>query len=132
MYFKFSLFIDDFIDTKFRPVIIYNTFFQHAYALTFLTDQLFDGAKALDVGSGSGYLTACMAHMVGPRGCVIGIEHIPELVEASIQNVTEDNHHFIEDGRVKFLGKISCYQIQEHINHNKTFHLLYLHQHVFL
>ncbi|XP_058801528.1 protein-L-isoaspartate(D-aspartate) O-methyltransferase-like [Phymastichus coffea] len=75
----------------------------HAYALTFLTDQLFDGAKALDVGSGSGYLTACMAHMVGPRGRVLGIEHIPELVKISIKNVIEDNPHFIEDGRLKFL-----------------------------
>ena len=38
---------------------------QHAHALELLKDQLGDGMKALDVGSGSGYLTACMAHMVG-------------------------------------------------------------------
>jgi protein-L-isoaspartate(D-aspartate) O-methyltransferase len=29
--------------------------------------------RALDVGSGSGYLTACMALMVGSRGKVVGI-----------------------------------------------------------
>lgn len=36
----------------------------HAYALEILKDHLKEGSKALDVGSGSGYLTACMAIMV--------------------------------------------------------------------
>ena len=36
----------------------------HAYALEVLKDHLKEGSKALDVGSGSGYLTACMAMMV--------------------------------------------------------------------
>ncbi|XP_061930257.1 protein-L-isoaspartate(D-aspartate) O-methyltransferase-like isoform X2 [Apis cerana] len=75
----------------------------HAYALSILSDQLFDGAKALDVGSGSGYLTACMAFMVGSRGCVIGIDHIPELIEISTKNVSEDCPHFIQEERVKFV-----------------------------
>ncbi|XP_053980740.1 protein-L-isoaspartate(D-aspartate) O-methyltransferase-like [Hylaeus volcanicus] len=75
----------------------------HAYALSILSDQLFDGAKALDVGSGSGYLSACMAFMVGPRGRVIGIDHIPELIEMSTKNVSEDCPHFIKEGRVKFI-----------------------------
>ncbi|CAH8568703.1 unnamed protein product [Schistosoma mattheei] len=42
----------------------------HAYALEALRDHLKPGAHALDVGSGSGYLTACMALMVGPTGWV--------------------------------------------------------------
>ena len=37
---------------------------QHAHALELLSDHLKEGSKALDVGSGSGYLTACMALMV--------------------------------------------------------------------
>nr|XP_033327125.1 protein-L-isoaspartate(D-aspartate) O-methyltransferase-like [Megalopta genalis]XP_033327126.1 protein-L-isoaspartate(D-aspartate) O-methyltransferase-like [Megalopta genalis] len=75
----------------------------HAYALSILSDQLFEGAKALDIGSGSGYLTACMAFMVGPRGRVIGVDHIPELIEISSKNVQEDCSHFIKEGRVKFV-----------------------------
>ncbi|KAI4500605.1 hypothetical protein M0802_004197 [Mischocyttarus mexicanus] len=75
----------------------------HAYALSILSDQLFDGAKALDVGSGSGYLSACMAYMVGPRGRIIGIEHIPDLIEISTRNVREDCPHFLKDGRLKFV-----------------------------
>ncbi|XP_031845383.1 protein-L-isoaspartate(D-aspartate) O-methyltransferase isoform X2 [Nomia melanderi] len=75
----------------------------HANALSILTDQLFEGAKALDVGSGSGYLTACMAFMVGAGGRVIGIDHIPELIEFSKKNVQKDCSHFLKEGRIKFV-----------------------------
>lgn len=53
----------------------------HAYALELLADRLKPGMRALDVGSGSGYLTVCMSHMVGNDGLAVGIEHIPELVQ---------------------------------------------------
>ncbi|XP_052481341.1 protein-L-isoaspartate O-methyltransferase 1 isoform X2 [Gossypium raimondii] len=36
---------------------------------------------------GTGYLTACFAMMVGPQGRAIGVEHIPELVASSINNI---------------------------------------------
>lgn len=41
------------------------------------------GKKILDVGSGSGYLTAVFAAMVGPLGSVVGVEHVKELVALS-------------------------------------------------
>lgn len=44
-------------------------FMQHAHAVELLKDQLVEGAKALDVGSGSGYLTACFARMVSKMQC---------------------------------------------------------------
>lgn len=40
----------------------------HAHALELLKDQLTPGENALDVGSGSGYLTTCMAIMLGENG----------------------------------------------------------------
>jgi len=52
------------------------------------------------VFSGSGYLTACMAEMVGNSGKVIGIDHIPELVEKSRQNIKRGNADLLESGRV--------------------------------
>ena len=54
--------------------------------LDVMEPKLQPGANALDVGCGSGYLTVVMAHMVGPKGSVWGIDHIPELVEMSVQN----------------------------------------------
>lgn len=40
----------------------------HAHALELLKDQLVNGDRALDVGSGSGYLTACMSILMGDKG----------------------------------------------------------------
>lgn len=65
-----------------------------------MKDQLIEGERALDVGSGSGYLTACMAHMLGVNGKAVGIDHIPELVEKSIENVNKDNPELINSHRV--------------------------------
>uniref|UniRef100_A0A0B6ZZQ4 Protein-L-isoaspartate O-methyltransferase n=1 Tax=Arion vulgaris TaxID=1028688 RepID=A0A0B6ZZQ4_9EUPU len=62
----------------------------HAHALELLADYLVEGSRALDVGSGSGYLTACMAIMVGKTGKAVGIDHIPELVEESKNNIGKD------------------------------------------
>ncbi|XP_043801867.1 protein-L-isoaspartate(D-aspartate) O-methyltransferase-like isoform X1 [Apis laboriosa] len=75
----------------------------HAYALEILEEKLFNGARALDVGSGSGYLTACMALMTGPNGLVIGIEHIPELNLFAIENIKKDNPELFEYGRIQFV-----------------------------
>eukprot|EP00484_Ammonia_sp_Unknown_P025439 CAMPEP_0197023862 /NCGR_PEP_ID=MMETSP1384-20130603/4505_1 /TAXON_ID=29189 /ORGANISM="Ammonia sp." /LENGTH=238 /DNA_ID=CAMNT_0042452149 /DNA_START=146 /DNA_END=862 /DNA_ORIENTATION=+ len=63
----------------------------HAYALEYLHDVLQPGHYVLDVGSGSGYLSACFAHLVGAKGKVVGIEHIYELTAISINNVNK--HH---------------------------------------
>jgi protein-L-isoaspartate(D-aspartate) O-methyltransferase len=49
----------------------------HAHCLDLMEDHLKPGAKALDVGSGTGYLTACMGLMIeNEGGKVIGVEHI--------------------------------------------------------
>jgi protein-L-isoaspartate(D-aspartate) O-methyltransferase len=36
---------------------------------------------------GTGYLTACLALMVGPQGRAVGVEHIPELANSSLKNI---------------------------------------------
>lgn len=45
------------------------------------------GDKVLDVGSGSGWTTALLSYLVGPKGKVYAVERIPELVEFGRQNV---------------------------------------------
>lgn len=75
----------------------------HAHALELLKGNLEEGARALDVGSGSGYLTACMAHMVGASGRVVGIEHIRELNELAEKNITKDCPDLLASGRVQLV-----------------------------
>ncbi|XP_078494832.1 protein-L-isoaspartate(D-aspartate) O-methyltransferase [Ciona intestinalis] len=74
----------------------------HAAALEALHDQLTssENPTALDVGSGSGYLTSCFARMMGDNGRAYGIEHIPELVNKSIENVNRDDPTLITSGRI--------------------------------
>jgi len=70
----------------------------HAYCLELLKDHLKPGAKALDVGSGSGYLSACMARMVGTEGKIVGIDVIEPLVAWSIENCKKDEPELLSKG----------------------------------
>ena len=45
------------------------------------------GQRVLDVGAGSGWTTALLAHLVGPTGTVLGVELEPELVAFGARNV---------------------------------------------
>lgn len=71
-----------------------------------LKDHLKPGMRALDVGSGSGYLTCVMTKLVGPSGKVVGIEHIKELVDDSIKNVRKDPKlaALLDSGNMKLLA----------------------------
>lgn len=50
-----------------------------------------NGNRVLDVGSGSGWTTALLAHLVGESGSVIGVERIPELVVFGQRNLDKYN-----------------------------------------
>ncbi len=62
------------------------------------------GSRVLDVGSGSGYIVALFHYLVSDnatKGKVIGIEHIPQLVDWSIKNLKRDGlQKALEDGEV--------------------------------
>jgi protein-L-isoaspartate(D-aspartate) O-methyltransferase len=44
------------------------------------------GQKILDVGSGSGWTSALLAHLAGQNGYVVAVERVPELVEFGREN----------------------------------------------
>ncbi|OBZ67959.1 putative protein-L-isoaspartate O-methyltransferase [Grifola frondosa] len=69
------------------------------------------GARVLDVGSGSGYLCAIFYHLVAgdPKvtgaGKVVGIEHIPQLVEWSVGNLRKDGlGTAVDEGRIEMVA----------------------------
>ena len=45
------------------------------------------GDRVLDVGSGSGWSTALLAHLTGPTGRVTGVERVPDLVTFGAANL---------------------------------------------
>lgn len=81
----------------------------HASAAESLLPYLKPGNRVLDVGSGSGYLTAVLAELVSPEGSsggrVIGLEHIKALRDLGEANMkkSERGRELIKDGRVSFV-----------------------------
>jgi protein-L-isoaspartate(D-aspartate) O-methyltransferase len=64
------------------------------------------GQSVLDVGAGSGWTTALLAHLVGPEGRVHGVELVPELVTLGAENLaaTDQGWASIEQARSGTLG----------------------------
>lgn len=54
----------------------------------------------VDVGSGSGYLTACIARLQGDKGKVIGLETIEGLVKAGRENIRNDCPEYLDSGKI--------------------------------
>jgi len=81
----------------------------HAHAAEYLLSYLKPGCKVLDVGSGSGYLTAIFHHLVSPdgdsnSGKVVGIDHVSQLVEWSISNLKRDGlNQALSEGKVEII-----------------------------
>jgi len=59
-----------------------------------------EGQKVLDIGSGSGWTTALLAHLVGPKGKVIGVEIIPEMVEQGRTNLRQCYSNVLKNIRI--------------------------------
>ena len=70
------------------------------YTVAFMLERLRPaaGERILDIGAGSGWQTALLAHVVGEKGLVVAIERIPALCEFGRANVSKYN--FIKKGIV--------------------------------
>lgn len=95
---------------------------QHGQSLDAIYRWLKPGAKCLDIGSGTGYITACMAEMVGPTGKVYGIEHIPYILQKSIEAIEINHANLLDDGIIEFICKCMCESKSEHKTANYILH----------
>ncbi|OCK86204.1 protein-L-isoaspartate O-methyltransferase [Lepidopterella palustris CBS 459.81] len=77
----------------------------HAHACEHLLPYLNPGSRVLDIGSGSGYLTAVFANLVGPSGTVIGVDHIQPLVDLANYNMQKSpaGKEMLRLGQAKFI-----------------------------
>jgi protein-L-isoaspartate(D-aspartate) O-methyltransferase len=78
--------------------------------VAFMLEQLDPepGHKILDVGSGSGFTTALLAHMVRNGGRVVGLERVPELVAFGSKNLAKyDFPHASIEAAEETVGKAS-------------------------
>lgn len=83
----------------------------HAHALEDLLPALqsavssSEALSVLDVGCGSGYLTACfgrLANLLGKPAKIYGIDCIADLVDSSKINVMKEDRDLIESGTLEF------------------------------
>lgn len=76
----------------------------HANTLEELKSHLKKAAKAIDIGCGSGYMTACMAEIMGPNGKVIGLDHIEDILAFARGNIQKKNQYLLDSGRVELVN----------------------------
>jgi len=62
-----------------------------------------EGDKILDIGSGSGWTTALLCHIVGEKGSVTGLERMEELAERGDENLAK--LHFGSHCRIQRAGE---------------------------
>ncbi|KAF8287997.1 putative protein-l-isoaspartate o-methyltransferase [Trypanosoma cruzi] len=58
----------------------------------------------LDIGSGSGYLTAILADICGDGSRVVGVEHVEELQERSLKVVLQHFPSWVNEDRITFIN----------------------------
>ena len=79
----------------------------HASACESLLPFLYPGARVLDIGCGSGYLTHVLSKLVGNEGegRVIGVDHIQELVDLAANNMrkSDDGRELLRNAKVQFV-----------------------------
>lgn len=77
----------------------------HASAAESLLPFLYPGARVLDIGSGSGYLTHVLANLVGGDGSAIGVDHIQGLVDLATSNMSKSSEgkEMLRTGQVVFV-----------------------------
>ncbi|XP_070549519.1 protein-L-isoaspartate(D-aspartate) O-methyltransferase-like [Ptychodera flava] len=86
------------------PGVSINSPHTHARCLELLHGNLSKGSSALDVGSGSAYLTTCMALMVGRMGKAVGIDLVEDMVEDSITNIKKSHQDLLDSKRIKIVS----------------------------
>eukprot|EP00877_Chromochloris_zofingiensis_P014229 jgi/Chrzof1/905/Cz01g33030.t1 len=93
----------------------------HAICLELLEPHLRPGARVLDVGSGSGYLTACMGKIVGPQGFVLGVEKVPELVNKSQDSIQQSNPELLSGDAAGSLRIVHGNVLSDVLDHEEPF-----------
>ena len=72
----------------------------HAYTLNWLEKYCVPGSSILDVGCGSGYLTVCLAKLIG-SGKVFGVDHIEELINQAMENIWKSHPEMVGNSEIQ-------------------------------
>ena len=65
--------------------------------------NLTKGGKCLDVGGGSGYITACLSEALGAKGRVVAVDSNEEVLGFARRNICKNHSNLIENNRISFI-----------------------------
>jgi protein-L-isoaspartate(D-aspartate) O-methyltransferase len=73
------------------------------YTVAFMLNllEVRKGDRILEIGAGSGWQTALLAELAGPKGAVFAMEIIPQLAELARQNA--DQYGFVRQGTAEII-----------------------------
>ena len=82
-----------------------------AEVLELMAPKLIPGAKVLDIGCGSGYLSSIFAVLVEKKGCVVGIDCFNQLIEDAKVNIFDVVQKGVASGStgISNIGTIELY-----------------------
>eukprot|EP01017_Pseudomicrothorax_dubius_P021053 TRINITY_DN2277_c0_g1_i6.p1 TRINITY_DN2277_c0_g1~~TRINITY_DN2277_c0_g1_i6.p1 ORF type:complete len:312 (-),score=67.62 TRINITY_DN2277_c0_g1_i6:82-1017(-) len=76
-----------------------------AMALDMMKKQLRSARRILEIGSGSGYFTTCLAHATPSNAVIYALEHVPQLAESSLRNIRKHHGSFLDSGKIVVLAQ---------------------------
>ncbi|CAI5745370.1 unnamed protein product [Peronospora destructor] len=95
----------------------------HAMELGYLAIKDVNNPKILDVGCGSGYLTACLGRMVEDKGGhVFGLEIVPGLVQFAKKNLQTADGDLVDRGIVS----VRCHNGWDGLPNEAPFHYIHV------
>lgn len=75
----------------------------HAKTLEALYDHLKTAQKILDIGTGSGFVTAAMAQICPDSSKVYAVDHIEEINEFAKTNISKICPYLIKKNKIEFV-----------------------------
>ena len=75
----------------------------HAETLKHLYNHIVKAKTILDIGSGSGFITAAMAHAAPHNAVVYGVDHIQGINDFAQSNVKKCCPHLIKKNKILFV-----------------------------
>jgi len=76
----------------------------HAVQLELLKDCFKNAKRALDIGTGSGYVALCLSKMMqSPDSKTYAVDHISKIIDIAKANIAKNHKEYIDDGRIEFV-----------------------------
>lgn len=101
---------EDFVQEETKPLAYFdealpigkNQTISQPSVVAFMLEELSpqEGERVLDIGAGSGWTSALLAAIVGPKGKVVSLDIVPEIAEFGKANIAKYN--FIKKGQVEY------------------------------